>query len=222
MWAHHLMTMKAEIINKVNNYFAEKVLKDITFTAGYLKREKNEEPKDIHELPAATHILLSHEEVAQIEELVTTISDETLKDKFRKIIRKDAALKRVKHNQGWVKCNTCGVLCPPGEIICTICKLDKKEEHKNKLRQLIKQVPWLTYKECCQYADCVISDYITIKEELKDALLREIVAGKNERIACATLLMLHHNLQPEALSEEKISELLNRIRGKKNVSAFRF
>lgn len=219
VWAHHLMTMKEDIINKLNIYSGEKVIKDIKFQAGYFKNDKNEEK--VEEKNEFTiywkNIVLSQEDLNSVLTISNCVEDEKLREKVKKILIKDKSHKKAKQGQEWKKCNKCQILCPPGELFCTSCILEERETNKINVRKLLRQAPWLNYSECVELIPCRETDYNTIRNELMDLFLKEIENGKKNDLQVATFVMLVNKIKPAMITEQIINSTIDKFRRKKNV-----
>ena len=222
-WAHHLMTIKQEIINKINSFIGEKVINDIKFQAGYLKNDQNQEntnEKD-HYFISLKQVVLETEAVNKADNIVGILTTEKLRKKVRRIILKQEALKKVRASLKWHECKSCGILCPPETELCTVCGINLKNENHDKIRKLLIQAPWLDHEELKNYIECHVTEFNTIKRNLSDSLINEIRHLSADDIKIATLVMLINNLKPDMLTKDIIEKTLNKIRGKKNVSTSR-
>jgi hypothetical protein len=223
VWAHHLMTMKEDIILKLNNYMQKKVVRDIKFQAGYFINDQNQENTDEENNLNffRKNIILSESELNELDSTTAMLNDKYLRNKIHQILKKDITLKKAKKSQGWKNCKNCGTLCPPDTILCTMCLLEEREENNNKVRVLIKQVPWISYDECKQYIECRVTDFNTIRREIMDAIINDIRHGNNDNLQLATLVMLVNSIKPDKVTSELLNNMLEKVRGKKNVFTLR-
>lgn len=223
VWAHHLSTMKEDIIAKINSFAGSKVVIDIKFTAGYYRTGPDQEESAPAEAPAPCWRdgALEGDEQGRIEKLAGNISDEALKQKVKRILYKEFCLRKAKRRLEWNKCQSCGVLCSPQDSLCTVCGLDKRAGEIDKLRKIINQAPWISYKECKEYADCRLEDFRTVKNELIDALRRSLQDNEADRVKIMILVMLINGVEPQAITQEMVDRTLEKVRRRKNVFAFR-
>ncbi|MDR3560959.1 MAG: DUF721 domain-containing protein [Negativicutes bacterium] len=221
VWAHHLMTLKEEFITKINDFSGEKVISDIKFQAGYLKNDQNEENSDDYEpfLPSWKKITLSQNDMDAIDRIINNVSNEELRHKVKGILCKDFSLRQAKRKKEWTDCPECGTLCPPEEGYCPLCTIDQRTKMKDTIRSMLKETPWLDYKECSQYISCHICDFNTVKNELIDNITREVSQNEINNLRLATLVMLVNKVKPDEISQEIIDKTLDNIRRKKNVFA---
>ena len=222
VWAHHLMTVKEDIIAKINHFVGEKLISDIRFQAGYLKNDQNYEenkPEDDYPEVGWQKIKLNADEIAAVNRFTEPISDEQLRTKMVRLLRKEAVWRKAKEQQEWHVCRDCGVLCPPEYVRCTVCDINSRRQNNEQLRKLLLQAPWLGYQECRGYIDCRDNDYKTIKAEISDMVLKTIDFEKPDRMQLAILVMLNQGIRPDAIGDEHIDAILDKIRGKKHVFA---
>lgn len=221
VWSHHLLTLKGEIIAKINDFAGEKVVSDIKFQAGYLKNDQNEENTDEYQHFSITwkNAVLSPEDVHRIERLTENLSDDVIRQKMKNILRKDFALRQVKRKNNWRECSICGILCPPGREICPVCSVEKRQREREKLLNLLDQAPWMSYKECSGYVDCLPTDFNTAKNDMIDKLKKKLDNNESNQLILATIVMLVHSVKPDEITEDMLVNILDKIRGKKYVSA---
>ncbi|MBP2642332.1 MAG: hypothetical protein H6Q67_219 [Firmicutes bacterium] len=222
VWIHHLMTLKESIINKINSFVGEKVVKDIKFQAGYLKNYQNHSEIDEEiSRPNLDSVVLSKEEFNFVENLSQILTDTEIQKKVKRILCKDMALRHVRRNNSWKKCSECGTLCPQEQEYCQSCIIQKRELVKIKVRQLLQQAPWLTYHECSMYVPCRITDFMTIQNELIDGVRKTLENEQENSMKIAMAAMLIHGIKPEFLTKDIIDNTMDKLRGKKNVFTFR-
>jgi len=218
VWAHHLMTSKEDIINKINVFCSEKVINDIKFQAGYLVKCQNEENTDI-DLPVINwkQAVLDGDDFVELDKTIQPLSDERLRQKARKLMSKDLALQKVKKNSAWHNCKSCGVLCLPEAELCTVCNIEWRSKNKDSLRELLMQAPWLDYLTAVKYVKCHSTEFNTVKNEIIDRIGREILNGTADKLRITTLVMLINMISPHLITDEIITNTLEKIRGKRNV-----
>ncbi|MDR3588724.1 MAG: DUF721 domain-containing protein [Negativicutes bacterium] len=221
VWSHHLVTMKENIVYKINEFAGEKVVSDIKFQAGYLKKDQNEENTSEADVPSINwrQVVLSNDDIRSIDSIASGISDEKLFYKVKEILRRDRALQVIRRKKNWHDCSACGILCPPEEDLCPVCTVEKRATEKEKLLDLLVQAPWMSYQDCRKYIQCWPTDFNTAKREMTDRLIRTLDQKNDDGLTLATLVMLINAVKPEEVSEELIAKTMDKIRGKKNVSA---
>ncbi|MBP2655667.1 MAG: hypothetical protein H6Q73_3236 [Firmicutes bacterium] len=222
VWIHHLMTLKENIVAKINDFIGEKVIYDIKFQAGYLKNYQNNSEVDDEKLSLRSeNVILSKSDIEKADGIANLISDVEIRLKIKRILCKEFAFRKVKEKHKWKKCSQCGTLCPQDQIYCTVCDINNRRRIKREIRKLLNQAPWLDYKECTKYIDCRITDFVTIKNELIDKIRKDINNDHSDSMKIAIAAMLIYGIKPEAITKEFIDGNLDKIRGKKNVFTFR-
>ncbi len=219
VWAHHLSTLKEEIIDRINAFMGEKVVTEIKFQAGYFQKDQNENNIDNPEppVPRWRDVRLEEGERQNIERITADLVDDQLKQKVRKILVKEYSLRKAKQQHNWKPCPKCGVLVPPEESLCSVCSIEDHHGQIDALREYLIHAPWLSYEECNRYVTCLRTDFNTVKNELIDKSWREVEKDDTDRMKIMTLAMLINGLQPHALTEELIAKTLDKVRRKKNV-----
>ncbi|MGI6093058.1 MAG: DUF721 domain-containing protein [Veillonellaceae bacterium] len=222
-WSHHLSMMKQDIINKINAFIGDNLIKDIRFQAGYLKDNQNQENAgQAGENEIKLHnIKLEATELKNVNDLVKSVGDADLQTKLKNIIKSDLKLKKARHNGKWHKCLDCSVLCPPEETFCFTCKLNHKQRIREEIYTILIENPWLGYSELRKHIDASFDDFKEVKNRLISALVNEISGEQNDRIKELTLVMLATGIQPEQITDALVNNTLKRFRRKNHVSASR-
>ncbi|MPL58714.1 hypothetical protein SDC9_04256 [bioreactor metagenome] len=223
VWGHHLSMMKQDIINKINAFIGDNLIRDIRFQAGYLKDNQNLEHNGeiCRNEQKAYHVKLDETEIKIANELVSTISNEELRNKINRIIKKDFTLKKIRLNNKWHKCDQCNTLCPPEDTLCSTCKLNQKQQTRQQIYQLLIENPWLRYSELTNYINASFDAFKEVKERLITALTDDLARDNIDEIKKLTLVMLATGIKPEQITDAVIDNTLKRFRRKKHVSAFR-
>ena len=142
VWSHELTFYKADILRRLNARVGTPlggarppVLTDIVF------QNRGRESKSAENAPAALpplapapeeldDIALSPAEVETIEAGLTSLTDEGLRARMRRIRIADARLRTWRLDNGWLPCARCGDLAPPPPAnattnTCTRCRIDR-------------------------------------------------------------------------------------------------
>ena len=223
VWGHHLSMMKQDIINKINAFIGDNLIRDIRFQAGYLKDNQNQEQDGqlCHTDIKLHKVKLDDSEIQAVHKLVSTIGNDELRDKLNRIIKKDFALKKIRLKNKWHKCDQCSVLCPPDDTLCSTCKLKHKQQTQQQIYKLLIENPWLRYSELKNYINASFDAFKEVKERLIFALTNDISGENSDEIKKLTLVMLATGIKPEQITDALIDNTLKRFRRKKHVSAFR-
>jgi hypothetical protein len=223
VWCHHLSMMKKNIIDKINSFAGEKLVRDIRFQAGYFKNCQNQitdgdeivSPYNINKIP------LAQQELDSIHNTVEGLGNKYLKQKLIRILRKDYALRKIKLQSNWRPCAGCSVLCPPDETYCTACKIQYKEKAINEIIKLLKEVPWIKYHEVLKHVECSEYEFSTAKTILLASIFQQLRTGIMDRVTIMTFIMLTTGAKIEALNDAIIHKTMDKFRRKKDVSASR-
>jgi predicted nucleic acid-binding Zn ribbon protein len=223
VWAHHLSTLKEEIIAKINAFAGEKAVSDIKFLAGYFRIDQNENKDDSDDYPAVNwrEISLDSREAKAVEDMAAPVSDDLLRGKMKRLLRMELTLKKMRRLRNWQPCPACGVPKPPGEELCGSCQTFAREKGRKAVRRLLRDAPWLSYEECSRYVACRRCDYSAAKEQLADELLRAMTADEKDRVGLPMLTMLFFGAKPQEITAEMTAKTLAKARRKSDVSPSR-
>ena len=219
VWCHHLSMMKESIIDKLNKFIGEKLILDIRFNAGYLKKHQNQE--NIEENVQAnkkfkiSKVKLDDSDIKLIHETVENVHDKYLRQKRLRVMRKDFVFKKIQKQNSWHKCATCTVLCPPYENHCSVCKLSKKHKVITSIIGTLKEIPWIRHHEINEYIPCTDEEFHQAKYTLVSAIGRAIQDGDNDKFNIMTFIMLTTGAKIEAINEAAINKTLAKFRRKK-------
>lgn len=219
VWCHHLSISKNDIIHKLNSYAGEKLIIDIRFKAGNLKDYQNYE-NDTAESKFEQKVRfakLSEQEKDEAEQKTNSIKNQALRRKITQIIKKDIALRKVRLDEQWKKCQNCSVLCPPEEILCPACSLQAKKERIQKMRTILLEVPWLTFADMQSFVECSKGEYIVCKQDLQESFASEVRKDQNATMHLMSYIMLKQGLKPDQITDDIVEYSLHSLRRKKYV-----
>lgn len=221
VWCHHLSMMKESMIKKINSFLDEKLIFDIRFQAGYLKKCQNQE--NIIEIDRKANnklskISLDETDLQRIKETVNCIGDKYLRQKVLRIMRKDVTLKKINIKNNWHKCASCTVLCPPDQIYCSVCKLTKKQEVIHNIINTLKEIPWIHHEELNNYITCTNEEFHQAKYTLVASIARDIQDGDTDKLKVMSFIMLTTGAKIQAVNEAIINKTLDKFRRKKQCS----
>ncbi|WP_378956926.1 DUF721 domain-containing protein [Pelosinus sp. sgz500959] len=219
VWSHHLSMMKESIISKINDFIGEKLILDIRFQAGYLKKLQNEEDTNTDMHSSHKHkfnkIKLEESDLKLIHQTVEPIHDNYLKQKIVRIMRRDFLLKKIKKQSNWHQCASCTVLCPPDQSYCSVCKLTKKHEVITRIISTLKQIPWIRHHELNEHIPCTDEEFHQAKYTLVSSIGRAIQDGDTDKFNIMIFIMLTTGAKIEAINEAVINKTLDKFRRKK-------
>jgi hypothetical protein len=222
VWAHHLTTLKEEIIAKINAFAGEKAVTDLKFQAGYLRNDQNEEKDDDEPITVARHgIKLDCGEARTIEEMAAPLADDLLRVKMKRLLGKEMTLRKLRRGRDWQPCRQCGVLRPPDVQLCVACAAVNRAAGREAAMRLLRDAPWLGYEECARYVACRRSDYGAARDQLADYLMANVARDENDSVSLSLLAMLLYRVEPHQLTEDMKATTLEKVRRKSNVSASR-
>lgn len=227
VWAHQLVFMKREFINKINSKIGKKTVEDIRFQSGKVFISKPKEKEDID----YKSIELDDLEVQEISDIANCISDSELKQKFSNLLEAETKIKKWKEINEWTPCPECSVLIAPNESKCVICELKEKNKKIdiNKIEEILTNTPWLNYQEILNiYPNILQEEFERIKNQLiikmkvkldeliADALKKE-TNSKEVKVFVQKYVMLEANVHPKHLN----NRLIHKIIGKNYMKIYR-
>lgn len=211
VWSHHLMMLKPGIIDKINTYLNEKLVHDIRFQAGNLKKYQNHEEDEDNTL-VLKPVKLNAQESAAVWQATEPIQDANLRKKCYYVLLKQTGLKKAKEQAGWQSCKRCSVLVPPGQHHCNVCSYEYKQEKKQAIINLLTEAPWLTYQEACQFVPCSPREFHTEKKRLVHRLIHALFEPDWDRLNEATLVMLMTGIKPDKINETIVNSVISKIK----------
>lgn len=224
VWAHHLATLKEEIIARINAFAGEKAVIDLKFQAGYFRNDQNnEENGDGNESLAISwrEAAIDSRDKKAIDDIAAPLADDLLRGKVKRLLGKEMALRKARQRHNWQPCGQCGVLRPPDEKLCSTCAAAARAAARDAVRRLLRDAPWLDFEECMRYVPCRRGDFNAARDEMADALARKIAGDQEDRLALALLTMLLFGVRPGEMNDDMTAKALAIVRRKSNVFASR-
>lgn len=213
VWSHHLMMLKPEIIHKINTFLHEKMVIDIRFQAGDLRKYQNsEEGKENITLLQPSK--LDSEELAAVWQATEAIQDSNLRKKCYYVLIKQTGINITKKKAGWKSCKHCSVLVPPEQSYCSVCSLNYKQERKSAVAKLLTEAPWLNYQEIRQFVPCSPREFNTSKKRLVHKLIHALFEPGWDKLNEATLVMLMTGVKPDRINETMVNTVISKIKGR--------
>lgn len=211
VWSHHLMMLKPMLIDKINTYLNEKLVVDIRFQAGNLKKYQNNQ-EDGEVIALLQPAKLNSEELAAMWQATEAIQDDSLRKKCYYVLIKQTALNKAKEQAGWKSCIRCNVLVPPGQNYCTVCSIELKQETRKAITKLLTEAPWLTYQEICQFIPCSPRQFHTAKKRLVHKLIHALFEPGLDKLNQGTLVMLMTGVKPGRINDTMVDTVINKIK----------
>ncbi len=209
VWANELRYMERELIDKINAFVCEELVKEIRFCSpkekvSVWRPEKEDRPPE--------KIEPKKEEYEKTTSFVSEIGDEDLRVAASRALAQDFARRRFLQDQGWHICASCDRLVPAKEKYCVLCGQKKKEEKENDVRQLLIRQPWLHGYEVSRILGCTSEFVLRERIALLRMLLSRVRQGDEKSDDAKRLVMLFTSAKPEDLTESFMKKSLNRLR----------
>ena len=214
VWKHHLTLMKPDLLNKIGQQTSG-LVSDIRFISGVLDK-----PVAVMAPERALRLeILSQEEKKNIREQVADVQDNRVRHALEKLMLKDQKWKKALQKNGAGTCRSCGSVCRRGDLFCVVCQRQEEEKTREKIKEILKEIPWLSYENCRSYVKCDRIQFDRAKNELIDHCWRMLAGQEQDRKIALLLTMLAKNCSPEALTEAMIEQMMEKARRKIDVSS---
>ncbi len=211
VWSHHLMMLKPVIMDKINKFLNEKLICDIRFQAGDLKKYQNQQD-DGENIAILQPTKLTADELADIWQTTEVIQDDSIRKKCYYVLIKQTAITKTKQKEGWKACKNCSVLLPPAQDFCTACSIEHKQEKIQSLIKLLKEAPWLSYLDTCQFVACSPREFHATKKGLVHKLIRALFEPGWDKLNEAVLVMLMTGITPDRINQSTIDTVIGKIK----------
>ncbi|WP_288889176.1 DUF721 domain-containing protein [uncultured Megasphaera sp.] len=150
VWMQHLFMYKQKLIQNINQYLEEAIVKDIRFVHSGKEKTSSIYSEKTDRKTSSVSIknqVLSKEIVDKIQRETSHVIPE-LRDIIRKVRYTQEKKIQAYRQMGIKKCPKCGNWLDPGEKICLFCRLQERHEFKYKIRRIILSMPWISLEEC--------------------------------------------------------------------------
>ena len=221
-WRSTVFAYKTKLIEKINNHFETDLIDDIIFGRPSERPRAIStaaQPKQIDIVKAVRSMELTDEEYEEIEKSCACIEDKVLRETFFKTSISRAKSEKYKKSQGWHECPLCGLLCPPEQRVCNRCENLEVEIFEKTIRNLIKEVPWVTYAEIRNEIEKsmphMIEECTPEKvENLRGMLVQQIAQtlDKNDKNRIKSLIMIFKGVKPEEVTDALATKALYELR----------
>ena len=209
VWANELRYMERELIDKINAFVCEELVKEIRFC---YPKEKVATRRRTNEEITSEPIKPEPKELEKTSSYVSEIEDESLRLAASRALAQDLARRRFLKEQGWHACSSCDRLVPAEEMYCHFCEQKKKEETENDVRQLLLQQPWLHGYEIGRMLGCSSEVVLRERISLLRMFLSRVRQGDETSEDAKNLVMLFAAVRPEKLTESIMKKSLQRLR----------
>ena len=209
VWANELRYMERKLIDKINAFVCEELVREIRFCSpgnkgNVVRREKEDQPPET--------ISPKKEEYEKSSSFVSEIENESLRLAASRALAQDFARRRSLREQGWHTCLSCDRLVPAKEKYCVFCGQRKREEKEKDVRQLLLREPWLHGYEASRILDCPSALVLRERISLLRMLLSRVRKGDEVSEDAKLLVMLFTSAKPEDLTESFMKKSLQRLR----------
>ncbi|MBR1636162.1 MAG: DUF721 domain-containing protein [Lachnospiraceae bacterium] len=209
VWANELRYMERELIDKINAFVCEELVREIRFCS---PREKENVRRREKEDLTPEKIVPEKEEYEQSSSFVSEIESDPLRLAASRALAQDLARRRSLKGQGWHSCVSCDRLVPAEEKYCTFCGQRKREEKENDVKRLLLRQPWLHGYEVSRILGCPSSLVLRERTALLRMLLSRVRLGDETSEDARLLVMMFTSAKPEDLTESFIKKSLQRLR----------
>ncbi len=110
------------------------------------------------------------------------------------------------------RCPLCGVPLIGDESLCSACQRQKVQETRQKIRQLLLEMPWCRYEDCRQKVECDKILFTDVKAVLEEWAWNEALQEGAPLDAKAFAVMLAKGWTPDQLEQEKVEGLVKKKR----------
>lgn len=222
-WAHNLLLMKNQLIDKINNLIHQNVLKEnarykiknLLFLNGSIKAVTVSE--NIEENEELVYESLLEKENEEIDRQTSLIENNDLKKSLMRILKNDKKRKNALYKASENTCQSCGVPIIKSEKFCSFCLRKHKDEQKEKIVEILSAAPWVEYEECINYVKCDKMLFNEVKTDLKRKIYRNVAEGNSNSTENLAAALFFSGLTPDKIGENDIEEIVKRLRRKKNV-----
>ncbi len=120
----------------------------------------------------------------------------------------------------YTKCPSCGSRMQKGLVMCSICERTQREQLRQKLAELLRIQPWLSYENCLAYYKCDKITFTAVKDSLKNYYFERVRCGfANKKESLLAVLFLWEKL-PEEITPAMYDNAIEYLRRDQSVSAF--
>lgn len=213
-----------ENVDAVDKNFAqnnEPLVKEIkiakAFQVADMPRKEQLPAQDEQPKLTIEQITLTDEETKQCEERAAKISDEELRQIVLDTLLSQARVQKFRLLNGWHKCETCSVLCPPEEIFCEVCSVKQRDAMVDELYRIMYDNPWLNARDVQKILlermphmskECSFEAIESARTSLIQKVAGSIRFGDEESDEALRLVMLEKRLTSDKLTPTIIRRTL--------------
>lgn len=209
VWANELRYMERDLIDKINAFVCEELVREIKFCS---PKEKGNTRRYEKEEPLPEKIIPKKEEYEKTSSFISEIDNDALRLAASRALTQNFARRRSLKEQGWHTCASCDRMVPSEETYCVFCGQQKKEEKENDVRKLLLSQPWLHGYEISRMLGCSSEFVLRERISLLRMFLSRVRQGDETSEDAKRLVMLFTSAKPEDLTEPFIKKSLQRLR----------
>lgn len=209
VWANELRYMERDLIDKINAFVCEELVREIKFCS---PQEKGNTRRYEKEEPLPEKIIPKKEEYEKTSSFISEIDNDSLRLAASRALAQNFARRRSLKEQGWHTCAFCDRMVPSEETYCVFCGQQKKEEKENDVRKLLLSQPWLHGYEISRMLGCSSEFVLRERISLLRMFLSRVRQGDETSEDAKRLVMLFTSAKPEDLTEPFIKKSLQRLR----------
>lgn len=113
------------------------------------------------------------------------------------------------------RCPCCGVPLIEGETICSACRRKRAEATRQKIHQVLKKTPWISYEDCRHAVECDKMTFTDVKSLLGEWAMGKALDPQAKSVDKAFAVMLTRSLSPEQMSDERIDAIIEKERSRR-------
>lgn len=137
VWANELALLKDDMVRRLNLALGGRVITDIHFKGGGLRRGAKPAEKPVRELPSEAdlaRIVPSAEALARIGAATQRITEDRLRARIQTALLRVARVEEWKRQHQWLPCPRCGTLIAPdadvASPLCALCRSGISPSHQ--------------------------------------------------------------------------------------------
>ncbi len=218
-WRNEVQMMQVDILQKVNNYAGERLVREMRFGRkweGIRFREEAQTPENTREFHLGKELCkvnLTDSELVLRKEQCSKVEDAELQKKLHILLLRQSKLTKFKKSRNWHVCKDCSALCPEGEQRCSICASRHEGEIRRAVRRILTELPWLRCGEIKeQVPECTPYMVNSQRASMVQELAKNVKLEDADTIRAKRLVMLHLCLPPEHLTEDIVKRTLYNLR----------
>ena len=226
VWMNHLFMYKEKIIQAINEYCKEDLIKDVQYVkSGRLPKKNLYE--DVEGKEESIVPKLNTKGIVLPKEIVDKIREETKKlpealgEKIRQLRYSHERLKIAYLEQGYIPCPSCGRWIEKKEGKCIFCLMKEKSEEKQKIYQFLMQAPWLSFQELQEEIPCKKNLYNEVRRDCIYRLIEKVYNNNDSDEDDLFLVLFITRRKPADLTEDYIQNIVKKYRRKDDVSSYR-